>query len=50
MSLSTPEKYHLQEVFFQKLTQYSQVNKVIDATTSHIVGFLSRDTYVFQVS
>jgi hypothetical protein len=50
MRISTPEKYHLHEVFFQKLTQFLQVNKVIDAAHSNIHGCLSRDTYVFHFS
>jgi hypothetical protein len=31
---------------FQKLTPYSQVNNMLDAHTSNIDGFLSRDTRV----
>jgi hypothetical protein len=31
---------------FQKLTQFSQANNVVDVVASHMDDFLSRDTYV----
>jgi hypothetical protein len=36
----------LQEVFFPKLTQFSQGNNMVDAAASNINGFLWRDTCV----
>jgi hypothetical protein len=40
----------LQEVSFQKLTQFSQRNNVLDAPASNPDGFLSTDTYVLSLS
>jgi hypothetical protein len=34
------------QYFLKKLTQSSQGNKVLDAPSSILDGFLSRDTYV----
>jgi hypothetical protein len=46
MSLSCPENFDLKEFSFQKLTQFSQANNVLDAAASNINGFLWRDTWV----
>jgi hypothetical protein len=40
------EKPNLQEVFLQKLTQFSQGNNVLGITASNTHGFVSRGTCV----
>jgi hypothetical protein len=40
------ENHDGQAAFLQKLTQFSEVNKLLDAAPSKFDGFLSRDTYI----
>jgi hypothetical protein len=39
----------MQEVFFQKLPQFSQGDNVIDAAATNIDGFHRRDIRVFEL-
>jgi hypothetical protein len=46
MSFSFLENCELQEVFLQKLTQFSYENNVLDAVVVNVDGFVLRDTFV----
>jgi hypothetical protein len=48
-SLCHHENYIVQEVFFQKLPQFSQGDNVIDAAATNIDGFHRRDIRVFEL-